>query len=123
MIHMMRKVRCKYTGSDEYQPEGIDRKVTYPVIAYEIRRREKPGFEDKPAKVVEEIFFIVLNSNAVLTTVASFNCKVYIDENAEFPGGQAIQLMNNILTMGKVLSEKLAAHDNGSNPSGGEKSD
>lgn len=106
MIHLQRKIKCKFTGSEEYQPEGIAREKWFPVIGYEIRKREKK-FENK-IEMVEDVFYLVTNEKGRMITLASFNCSTMIDEQAELSGGQLMQLLNNILSMGKVLSEKLA---------------
>lgn len=104
MIHMMRKIKLSYTGDDKYLPEGIERKKWYPIVGYEARKIEKSF--DSGKKWVEELFYFVISSQGKVTLIASFNCHTAIDEQAEIPGGQLIGLMNNILTLLKVWSEK-----------------
>lgn len=103
---IQRKLKCKFTGSDDFLPEGVPRDKFMPVIAYEYQRREKE-FEGK-ARIQEDLFYIVLNNKGKPTRIASFNCATMIDENAEINAGQLMQLLNNITIMGKVISENMA---------------
>lgn len=106
MVHIMRKIKCKFVGSEDYQPEGIPRDKWFPVIGYEIRRREKE-FQGKK-ETVEDVYYLVTNDKGKMVTIASFNCSTMIDEQAEIEGGKIASLLNNIMLMGKVISEKLA---------------
>lgn len=111
MVIMQRKIQCKYTGPDKYLQEGFKRDKWFPVVATEVRRREKE-YEGKK-RTVEEIFYIVIGEKGQLVTTASFNCETRIDESAEIPGGQLIGLLNNLLTMVKVWSEKFSGNTGG----------
>lgn len=106
MVHMMRKIKCKFTGSEDFQPEGIGRDKWFPVIGYETRQRQKT-FDNK-TETVTDIYYLVTNDKGRLVTVASFNCSTMIDEAAEIPGGELMRMLNNISLMGKVISEKMA---------------
>lgn len=106
MIHIQRKLRCKFTGPDGYLQSGIEPGKWMNVIGYEIRNREREY--DGKKSVIGEIYFVVIGNNGKVSVIASFNCETRIDDHAEISGGQIVQLMTNILTMGKVLSEKLA---------------
>lgn len=107
MIMLQRKIKCKFTGSDDYLPEGVPRDKFIPVIGIEARRREKT-YEGK-TQWVEDLFYIVINNKGKVVTIASFNCSTMIDESAEIPAGQLVQLLNNITIVGKVISEKMAS--------------
>jgi hypothetical protein len=113
MVIMQRKIQCKYTGPDKYMQEGFRRDKWLPVVATEVRKREK-AYEGKK-RVIEEIFYIIIGDNGQLITTASFNCETRIDESAEIPGGQLIGLLNNLLTMVKVWSEKFSGDTGGRN--------
>ena len=104
MIHMMRKIKMEYTGDEKYLPDAVQRKKWYSIVGYEARKTEK-HFESKK-KWVEEIFYFIIADNGKMTLIASFNCNTKIDEQAEIPGGQITGLMNNILSLLKVWSEK-----------------
>jgi hypothetical protein len=106
MVHIMRKIKCKFTGSEDYQPEGIPRDRWFPVIGYEVRAREK-DFQGKKERV-EDIYYLVTNDKGKMVTIASFNCTTMIDESAEIEGGKLLSMLQNISIMGKVISEKLA---------------
>lgn len=106
MVHMMRKLKCKFTGSEDFQPEGIPRDKWLPVLGYETRNRVK-RFENKEENVTD-IYYLVMNDKGRLTTIASFNCSTMIDEAAELEGGKLLSMLNNISLMGKVISEKMA---------------
>jgi hypothetical protein len=105
---MQRKIKAKFTGSEDYQPEGIPREKWLPVLGVEVRRREKE-YEGKTT-VVEDIYYLVANDKAKIVTIASFNCSTMIDEAAEINYGQLMQSLQNISIMGKVISEKLAKY-------------
>lgn len=116
MIHLMRKIKCKFTGSEEYQPEGVKRDQWFPVIGYEARKREKT-IGDK-TQWVEDIFYLITNEKGKIVTIASFNCQTMIDEKAEIDLKAALDLLRNVTIIGKVLSEKISAvttEDNGTN--------
>lgn len=106
MIMLQRKIKCKFTGSEDFQPEGIPRDKWLPVIGFEVRRREKI-FNDKK-EIVEDVYYLVTNEKGKLQTIASFNCSTMIDEQAEINSGELIRLLNNISMMGKIISEKMA---------------
>lgn len=106
MIHIMRKIKCKFTGSEDYQPEGIPRDKWFPVIGYEVRAREKE-FQGKKERV-EDVYYLVTNDKGKMVTIASFNCTTMIDEQAEIEGGKLLSMLNNISLMGKIISEKMA---------------
>lgn len=105
-ISLQRKLKCKFTGSDDYLPEGIPRDKFIPVIGFEYRRREQN--KDGKSFTVEDVYFQVINDKGKLISIASFNCSTMIDEAAEINGGQLVQLLNNISIMGKLISEKMA---------------
>ncbi len=109
MIHMMRKLKCKYTGPDDYLPEGVPRDKFIPVLGYEVRRREQRK-EDKTV-IVEDVYYMVTNDKGKLVSIASFNCSTMIDERAEIDLSAAVKLLENVTMIGKVLSEKMAASD------------
>lgn len=102
----MRKIKCKFTGSDDFLPEGVPRDKWLPVIGYETRKREKE-FEGKKS-IVEDILYLVTNEKGKIVPIASFNCSTMIDDQSEIEGGKLLSVLNNILAMGKVLSEKMA---------------
>ena len=108
---LQRKIKCKFIGSSEYQPEGIPNDKFIPVIGYEYRKRE----QNKDGKIiwVEDMYFLVVTAKGKLTPLASFNCATMIDEQAEINGGTLAQLLNNITIIGKVLSEKITKDDSG----------
>jgi len=110
MVHMQRKVKCKFIGSEEYQPEGIPREKWLPVLGVEVRKREKE-FNNKK-EIVEDIYYLVANDKAKMVTIASFNCSTMIDDAAEINYGQLMATLNNISIMGKVISEKMANFPN-----------
>lgn len=103
----MRKIKCKFTGSEDFQPEGIPRDKWFPVLGYETRQRQKT-FENK-TETVTDVYYLVTNDKGRLTTIASFNCSTMIDEQAEIEGGKLLSMLNNISLMGKVISEKMAS--------------
>lgn len=117
MIHLQRKIKCKFTGSEDFQPEGIPRDKWLPVIGYEARRREK-DFQGKK-ETVEDVYYLVTNDKGKLVTIASFNCSTMIDEAAEINSGELMRLMTNISTMGKIISEKMATFPDRKDSSGG----
>jgi len=103
---IQRKLRCKFTGSDDFLPEDIPRDKFLPVIGYEYRRKERQ-FEGKTIQQ-EDLYYIVIDNKGKLKTIASFNCSTMIDDQSEINGSQLMQLLNNITIMGKVISEKMA---------------
>lgn len=111
MIMLQRKIRCKYTGNDNYMPKDskgnplLSRERWIPVIGYEIRRREK--IYDGKIRVVEDIYLVVINDNQKVETIASFNCHVLIDDQAEWNFSKLTDMLNNISVMIKVLSERF----------------
>jgi len=106
MIHLQRKVKMKYTGSDEYLPQGVPREKFIPVIGYESRKVEKT-YEGKQ-KTSEEIFYFVLNDNGKMTRIAEFNCVTMIDEQAELNVDRAVQMAQNLTTSVKLITETYA---------------
>jgi hypothetical protein len=115
MIHMMRKLKCKFTGADDFLPEGIPRDKFLPVLGIESRKRihvdTREGKQGKQ-KEVEDIFYLVTDDKGKLISIASFNCATMIDEKAEIDFNATMQMMNNITIIGKILSEKMAKNDN-----------
>lgn len=111
---MQRKIKCKFTGADDFLPEGIPRDKFIPVIGIEVRKRvhidNRPGKEGAK-KEVEDIYYIVTDDKGKITSIASFNCSTMIDEKAEIDFSAAMQMMNNITIIGKILSEKMAKSD------------
>lgn len=107
---LQRKLKCKYTGSDDYLPPDVPREKFMPVVGFEYRKRKISGVGENhnTTKEIEDLYFLVINSKGKITTIASFNCNTMIDENAEINAGSLMQLLNNITIMGKVLSEKVA---------------
>lgn len=103
---IQRKLKCKFTGSDDFLPEDIPRDKFIPVIGYEYRRKERE--HNGKSFVQEDVYYIVINNKGKLTTIASFNCSTMIDDQAEINANQLMQLLNNITIMGKVMSEKMA---------------
>ena len=114
-IMIQRKLKCKFTGSDDYLPEGIPRDKFIPVIGFEYRKREQ--HKDGKSFWVEDLYYVVINNKGKAVSIASFNCSTMIDESAEIPAGQLIQLLNNITIMGKVISENMAKNDKTGNRS------
>ena len=109
MIHMMRKLKCKFTGSDDFLPEGIPREKFMPVLGYEVRRRDQVKNDKKI--VVEDIYYIVTTDKGKVIPIASFNCATMIDERAEIDLAAAVELLKNVTMIGKILSEKMAKMD------------
>lgn len=116
MIYLQRKLKCKYVGSNDFQPEGIPANKWMIVIGYETIRREK-RFGEK-TETVDDLYFFVVNDKGKISKIAQFNCQVMIDEASELNTAQLTMLLNNILTIGKNLSETMANqnHSNGGNP-------
>jgi hypothetical protein len=112
---MQRKIKCKFTGADDFLPEGIPRDKFLPVLGIETRKRvhvdNRPGKEGIK-KEVEDIFYLVTDDKGKMISIASFNCSTMIDEKAEIDFSAAMQMMNNITIIGKILSEKMAKSDN-----------
>lgn len=106
MIMLQRKIKCKFTGSEDYQPEGIPRDRWLPVIGWETRKREKEYQGTK--QWVEDIFYHVTNEKGKLVCIASFNCSTMIDEKAEVDLNLAIELLKNSTVIGKAICEKMA---------------
>lgn len=113
MVHLIRKLKCKYAGPKEYLPEGIPEDKFISVLGYETRRREQQK-NDKTI-IVEDIFFLVTNNNGKMVSIASFNCITMIDEKAEMDVHSAMELLRNISIMGKVLCEKMATKNTNNN--------
>lgn len=105
MIQMMKKIEVKFTGDDEYRPKELPRDKWLSVLGYEWKRRNTE-YEGKP-KVVNDLFFIVVGNNGKVCRVSEISCSVRIDQRSEIEGGQLIQMMNNITTLLKVISEKV----------------
>jgi|WetSurMetagenome_2_1015567.scaffolds.fasta_scaffold15199_9 hypothetical protein len=109
MIHLQRKLKMKYTGSDDYLPEGVPRDKFIPVIGYEIRKTEKNVKGEN--KTFEDIYYIVINDNGKLSKVAEFNCVTMIDEQAEISGERLTQGVQNLMSIIKVMGEKHAQNN------------
>lgn len=112
-IILQRKLKCKFTGSDDYLPEDIPREKFMPIVGYEYRKREVR--KDDKSFSVEDLYYQVINSKGKIISLASFNCNTMIDENAEINAGTLMQLLNNISLIGKVLSEQFAKTDKNTN--------
>lgn len=108
MIHLTRVVKVKYSGPDDYLPENIGREKWMPVIGYEVRHVKKTIKEVE--RDIEEIFFRVIDNNGKLVHVAAFNCSVMIDEKATMDGNQIVSLLGNVVSLIKVLSEKVSKY-------------
>lgn len=110
MIVIQRKLKAKYTGEDQYKQDGIDRDKWMNVIGIESRKRLKK-YEGKE-KWVDDLFLVVINNNSKACIISAMNMDIRIDDGAELQGGQATQLMQNILTLLKVMSEKMGKNAN-----------
>lgn len=115
-IILQRKLKCKFTGSDDYLPEFIPRDSFIPVIGFEYRKREV--LKENKNFFIEDLYYQVINSKGKIISIASFNCNTMIDEQAEINSGTLMQLLNNISLIGRVLSEQVAKTDKNNN--GGE---
>jgi len=116
MIMLARKIRIKFIGDDNYLPENISRDNWIPVIGWEVRRRSHFIPANGKEKIMEDVFFHCIGNNGKMQVIASFNCMVRIDESAEINFKQATDLLANVVTMGKILCEKLAAQSEKINP-------
>lgn len=118
MIYIQRKLKCKYTGDEKYRQEGIERDKWMPVVGFESRKRNVT-YEGK-TKVVDDLYYVVISAKSEVLIVSSINCIARIDEGAELQGGQAVGLMNNILSVLKVISEGYAKNNTSGSSSGGD---
>lgn len=106
MIHLTKPLKAKYTGPDDYLPENIPRDKWLPVIGYEIRRIPKNIKGE--TKEVEEPFFLFIDTVGKIKAVAAFNFSTLIDDKAILDANQVCQLLQNVVSLLKVLSEKMS---------------
>lgn len=108
MIHLIRAIKAKYTGPDDFLPENVSRDKWMPVIGYEARHVRKMIKEVE--RDVEELFFKVIDNTGKLVQVAAFNCSVMVDDNATLDSNRIVVLLGNVVSLVKALSEKMAKY-------------
>lgn len=85
MIMLQRKLRCKFMGDKKYLPESITPGKWMPIIGFETRKRRK---ETRGIVVeVEDLYYLVVNDNWKVETIASFNCHTMIDNGSASKNG------------------------------------
>lgn len=112
MIIMSKKLKIKYTGEDKYKPKNIKRDVFMAVIGTESKTRERT-FDGK-TRTVSDVSFMVIGDNGQPALLHEMNSQIMVDENAELEGGRLVQMVNNLLTLMKVWSEKNSTDGTGS---------
>lgn len=100
MIMLTRRLKCKYTGTDEFMPKEISRDKAMTVVGYEVQRREV-SYGDKK-KVEDDLFLLVIGNTGYITRIASFCCRVMIDDNDDKANSSIAQ---SIGTMASLLLE------------------
>lgn len=114
MVHLQRKIKCKWCGEEKYLPKDVPTDNWLPVIGYETRRRNARNPESGESIVVEDTYFKVINNNGKLVDIAAFNCKVTVDseENATVSIAAAIGQIMAII--GEICPDgflKVATHE------------
>jgi hypothetical protein len=106
MLMLQRKVRFKYTGDNDYKPDGIDKSKYYTVIGYEIQSVEKE--RDGVTKRQDNLYYVVINDKARSVIVASWNGETIIDNSAECNFEVWYEFFKKTLSMLGVINERLA---------------
>lgn len=78
MIMLQRKLKCKYTGTDEYMPKEITKDKLMPVIGFEVQRREAE-YEGKK-RIEDDLYLLVINNKGHIARIAAWTCNVMIDD-------------------------------------------
>ena len=107
MAQLIRKLKCKFTAADDYKPEYISRDKWMPVVGIESRRKEIKK-EGRQPQVIEEFFYLIIDDQGKLRTIAAFNCNTMIDDTTEINPAKLMTAIENVIIIGKVLSEKIA---------------
>lgn len=83
MVQFSRRLILKYKGKPEHKPKNISNDTVYYVVGIEHEKEEKilvdNGKERK--KRTDSIYFFVIDDNAKLIPIPSFNCAVFLDES------------------------------------------
>lgn len=101
---LQRLLIVQFVGDEKYRPTNINSKHSYPVIGYETRKNVRE-FEGKK-KEFSEVDFLVIGEDFRPTIIPGFNCKVVLDKSATREV-EIIQLLTNVVSMLKVLSERV----------------
>ena len=105
MIVMQRPLMAKYSGPDEYIPEGIPRDKFLPVVGVKTRTEERM-VKDKPKKI-EDIFYLIINDKGKLTEVSSFNCTTEINRKLEIQGDLFLNVIGALSTNIGTMTEEI----------------
>jgi hypothetical protein len=104
MIQIQRQLMAKYSGPDDYIPEGISRDKFIPVVGVKTRIEERM-VRDKPKKI-EDIFLLIINDKGHIVEVSAFNCTVEINRKAEFNPDQITQILGTIQTLIGTIADQ-----------------
>lgn len=105
MKYLMRKLRAKFTGSEEFRPKDFNFKEFVSVVGFETRQKtinDNAGNE----KRVEELYLIVVDDKGRLISVMAYNCKVIIDEK-ENDISKTTEMLRSATVLLKEISERL----------------
>lgn len=107
MIVLQRPLMAKYSGPDEYIPEGITRDKFLPVVGVKTRTEERM-VKDKPKKI-EDIFYLVINDKGKLLEVSAFNCTTEINRKLELNTDQLLNALGAIASNTGIMTEFIKA--------------
>lgn len=99
---IVRKLKCRFSGDKKYLPDGIPENKWIPVIGYEIRERHQAS-RNNANRIVNDIFYLVLDDKGKIIPLASFNCQTIVDDSE-------LQVMVSMVKGIATLVETLKAH-------------
>lgn len=87
MVQFSRGLILKYKGKPEHKPKNISADEIYYVVGIEHEKEEKILIENgkERKKRTDTIYFFVIDDNAKLIAIPSFNCAVFLDESNVLP--------------------------------------
>lgn len=110
VLFINKNLKIKFVGGEDYRPRNVPYKKFIRPVGFESRKVKKTF--DGVEKIVDELFYLVIDDNGFVVSVAAFNCVAIIDDDAENDIlRQLAETLAKSVMMLKTLSDLIAKYD------------
>lgn len=103
-MFIMKKIRAKFCGNEDYRPKNFEGDKFVPVIGFESRRVMKNINGEE--RNIEELFIMLIDDKGKIISTAAFNWCIVVDTSEENVD-KTLQMLQNATVLVKSLAGKI----------------